>query len=312
MQMAQSTNSVLMVRPGTFGSNPETLASNAFQSGSSLDADSLKARVWEAFDSCVTKLKEAGVSVVVDQDPGDAPRPDAVFPNNWFSTHEDGRVALYPMLSPLRRAERRPEIIRNLMERFAVSEIVDYTAYEAEDKFLEGTGSMVLDRQNKICYACVGPRTHPLLVQKFCADFGYQAVLFGAEDPVGQPIYHTNVLMTVGTDFAVCCMECLASDEDRIRVSGVLDETGHRTLLISREEMRKFAGNMIELIGSGGKRVLVMSSTAWLGLTPKHKEWVMDKIQPVILPVGIIQDLGGGSARCMIAEIFLPSKVDAL
>lgn len=307
MTLKQSTSTVLMVRPASIGSNPETAASNAFQAAlSPAEIESARASALIQFQQAVENLRVGGVDVVVIPDKPEPPRPDAVFPNNWFSTHPDGKLVLYPMLSPARRLERRPELIEWIKQQFGYWDVLDYTAFEHEGKFLEGTGSLVFDHPNRVAFACLSPRTHPDLVDRVCADLGYRPIKFTAEDPPGKPIYHTNVLMAVGTHLALVCMESIADDLGRMKVAEALDTIGRKTILLNREEMRHFAGNMLEVETTAGEKRLVMSTTAWLALRPDNKKIVADTIKPIMLPVGAIQQLGGGSARCMLAEIFKP------
>lgn len=297
-----------MVRPAAIGSNAETIASNAFQRELSADeVVAAKERALVQFDHAVETLRAEGVDVLVIPDKAEPARPDAVFPNNWFSTHEDGRIVLYPMLAPSRRTERRPEIVELLKERVGYWDVVDYTPYEEEGKFLEGTGSLVLDRVNRIAFACESPRTHPEVVTRFCADFGYRQAMFAAADMNGKAIYHTNVMIAITSDFAFVCMEAIGDENHRMLVDRELDQSGRKTIRLTFDEMHGYCGNVLEVQTQRGEKRLVMSSTAWLNFRPKIKEIILDKVKPLLLQVGAIQDLGGGSARCMIAELFTPA-----
>lgn len=307
---AQTTDTVLMVRPASFGSNPETSASNAFQHEPGVDAAAVGALAREEFDAAVEVLRDAGVRVIVADDSPEPPRPDAVFPNNWFSTHADGRAVLYPMLSPARRRERRVE----LLERAAAEHGLDLRvldswlvrAFENKGEFLEGTGSLVLDRANRIAYAARSARTHRAPFEAFCARLGYTGVLFDASDADGAPYYHTNVIMCVGAGLAVVCLEAIG-EGDRARVRASLEAGGHAIIGITREQVLAFVGNMLELRSAAGARLMAMSTTAHDALTPAQRAAIESKgLRVVHAPIPTIERVGGGSLRCMLAEMFLP------
>jgi hypothetical protein len=232
--------------------------------------------------------------------------PDSIFPNNWISMHEDSRIALYPMQAENRRQERRADIVHHLSEVFSIQDIEDYTLSEQQGKFLEGTGSMVLDRGNKLCYACISPRTHIELLQQFCKDFGYQLVDFTATDVNGKLIYHTNVVMCVGEEFLVVCMECIpdAAEREKIRNS-----TSKPIIEITMDQLNHFAGNMLGVVNEQGEHLLIMSDQAHKSLNPAQISELEKYARIVSAPLYAIESNGGGSARCMMAEIFLPLKV---
>ena len=307
---SQSTTDVVMIRPACFASNPETLASNRFQSASSDRAPTEVQRVALAeFDALADALRGAGVCVHVFDDTPSPVKPDAVFPNNWFSTHADGTVVLYPMLAPNRRLERRFDVIESLHTRdgFHVHETIDLTHREAESKYLEGTGSLVLDRIQRVAYACLSPRTDLDVLGEFGQRLDYEIVAFDAVDNSGAPIYHTNVLMSVGTHFAAVCTAAI-EEARRAAVVAVLESTGRKVVDLSFDQMHSFAGNMLELRTQTGSLVVAMSATAAQSLTPQQHAAIEAGARIVSVPIPTIETLGGGSVRCMIAEVFLPGK----
>lgn len=301
----QSAKAVLMIRPHRFYPNPETAADNAFQQAVSTEklAD-LTAAAQQEFDEAVDQLRIAGVMVHVVDDTATPEKPDAVFPNNWFSTHHDGRVALYPMYSAARRAERRHDVIDHLRKHYRVTDVVDYSAREEQGEFLEGTGSLVLDHVNKIAYASLSQRTHPDVLKQFCHDFGYEPVMFRSESEGGQPIYHTNVMMCVGSEFALVGLETIADEGDRAGVRDRLKATGKEVIDLTSSQVANFAGNAIELHNEKGK-LLVLSTRGASALTDKQHALIERHAQVVEFSLTTIE-LAGGSARCMIATIHLP------
>lgn len=301
----QSANAVLMIRPHRFYPNPETAADNAFQQAVATEklAD-LTTAAQQEFDKAVGKLRNAGVMVHVVDDTATPEKPDAVFPNNWFSTHHDGRVALYPMYSAARRAERRHDVIDHLRKHYRVTEVVDYSPREQQDEALEGTGSLVLDHVNKIAYASLSQRTHPEVLKQFCHDFGYEPVLFRSESEAGQPIYHTNVMMCVGSEFALVGLELILDPGQRETVRRRLEGSGKKVIELNREQIANFAGNAIELHNEKGK-LLVLSARGASALTEKQLTVIERHAELVELSLPTIE-LAGGSARCMIATIHLP------
>jgi hypothetical protein len=301
----QCADAVLMVRPARFGSNPETAESNRFQHAESIADDA--ALAIREFDGLVRRLADAGVEVIVADDPPEPAKPDACFPNNWVSFHADGTVVLYPMLAPSRRAERRPEHLA-AVERagFRISRTIDLSPLERRGEFLEGTGSLVLDRPARLAYACLSPRTTPAALAEFCATLGYRAVEFDALGPDGRAIYHTNVLMAVGEGFAVICAAAIPDAPRRAAVLGELAQSGHEVIEIDVEEMNHFAGNMLPLRARDGGARIAMSEAAWQALAPAKRRRLERHGGIVTAPIQTIEWEGGGSVRCMIAEVFLP------
>lgn len=295
-----------MIRPSHFGYNKQTAGSNAFQKEAltwHLEAN-IKAR--SEFDEFAAKLSADGISTYVfDEDNPDT--PDAVFPNNWISFHESGKVVLYPMMAENRRAERRQDILYRLEKDFDVAEVLDLSIYEKDNKYLEGTGSIVFDYVNRIAYACRSPRTSEDLFNICCRELGYLPVMFNAADRHGREIYHTNVLMALGDEVCVICLDSL-DDKDRPRVEEMLLNTGHEILNISFSQMEQFAGNMLQLSGNAGRKSMVMSEAAFRSLRQEQVELLESYMKPLYSDLTTIETLGGGSARCMIAGIFLPIK----
>lgn len=310
-QRMHATDTVFMVRPTRFTFNAETARSNHFQGFvAGLDDAAIQARAFAEFDAMVAQLRAHGVQVLVFEDTPEPHTPDAVFPNNWGTFHPDGRVLLYPMCAPNRRPERRPDILAALGQQFAVREIVDFSAYEEQERFLEGTGSIIFDHRHRMAYACLSARTDQGLLNEVCARLGYTPVVFPAHDARGQEIYHTNVMMCVGTGFAVICLESIAAPE-RGRVVAALTRTGHEIVAISLEQVACFAGNMLELRSTGGHPLLAMSQRAYEALTPLQRHTLGEYAQLLPLAIPTIETIGGGSARCMLAEVFLPAAAVA-
>lgn len=305
--MSQSSSTVLMVRPRHFLSNPETAGSNAFQVKHGEGAADNDRAVAE-FNQLVAALEAAGVEVLVIEDTDTPVKPDAIFPNNWISFHADGRVVLYPMLAPNRRLERRHDVVEYLHEDlgFDIREVLDLSDHEAREQFLEGTGSMVLDRVNRLAYACLSPRTHLQAAADFAQRMGYEMVLFEAVDAHGSAIYHTNVMLCIGTEVAVICADSIRDEKVRATVLRRLTDTGHELVLLSLEQMESFAGNMLEVIGKGGKGRLVMSERAFASLNADQLRIINKYLEPLAVPVPYIEDCAGGSVRCMLAEVFVP------
>jgi len=296
--MRQTTNIILMVRPARFAFNEETAANNAFQQR--LDGD-VAERALEEFDNYVSMLRSNGVTVDVLQDTEQPATPDSIFPNNCFSTHGDTLV-LYPMFAPNRRLER--EKLRPALEKYDFERIVDLTAFEDVGQFLEGTGSLVLDRENLIAYACISPRTDATLVEQWADAMGFTPVTFSAADLGGTAIYHTNVMMHVGSGYAVVCLDAVVDAAQRAMLSDTISKSGKELVDISLEQMHQFAGNMLQVHNDKGEELLVMSRSALMSLTRLQTE-TLEKYTRILSPeIPIIETVGGGSARCMIAEIF--------
>jgi hypothetical protein len=306
----QSACDAVMIRPASFASNPETLASNRFQatSGDRSATQIQRAAVTE-FDALAIALSNAGVNVHVFDDTVSPLKPDALFPNNWFSTHADGTVVLYPMLAPNRRLERRLDIIESLHRRdgFHIRATLDLTSGEVDNKYLEGTGSLVLDRIHHIAYACLSPRTDLDLLGQFGQRLDYDIAAFDAVDANGAPIYHTNVLMSVGAKFAAVCTEAIEPNR-RASIVTLLETTDRTIVDLSFEQMHSFAGNMLELRTRTGGTVIAMSDTARRSLNPAQRGVLESCGSIVSVSIPTIEHLGGGSVRCMIAEVFLPKN----
>jgi len=304
----QLASTVMMIRPARFESNPLTAASNRFQGRSSSSPEEQHAIALREFDGLAAVLREAGIEVIVVDDTVEPHTPDAIFPNNWISMHADGRVVLYPMEAENRRTERRHDIIDYLDKhaRRQVTDVVDLSAHEDAGHFLEGTGSMVLDRANRVAYACVSSRTHLDPLGEFAQRMGYDVVAFDAVDSGGVPIYHTNVLMNVGEQLAVICAEAIPRDEQRNAVLTRLRETGHDILELSYAQLDAFAGNMLELRNNNGERVLAMSQQAYDSLNEKQRATLAANARIVKAPIDNIESSAGGSVRCMLAEVHLP------
>jgi len=305
---AQSTNSVLMIRPGRFYPNPETAADNAFQRNADGDSDALTPLARKEFDGAVQTLRAAGVNVHVFEDTAEPEKPDAVFPNNWISTHHDGRVALFPMYSALRRRERRQDIIEEIRNHYQVTEVIDYSPFEDHGCCLEGTGSLVFDHLNKIAYVSHSNRSNPKVIQRFADDFTYEPITFTSIDSNGQPIYHTNVMMCIGTAFAIVGLETIRNKVERQQVRARLEKTEKEIVELSADQIANFAGNGIELHNKGGEKLLVLSSRADRALTEDQRKRLRRYARLIPLELPTIE-LGGGSARCMIATIHLPPRL---
>ncbi len=302
----QSTDCVLMVRPARFFSNPETAQTNEFQNAIAPEVDGL-AQAQSEFDGAVATLRAAGVEVIVVQDTEDPETPDAVFPNNWLTTHSDGTCVMYPMQPLSRRGERRLDIIERLRETHqkSVRRIVDWSGFESENLFLEGTGSLVLDRAHGVAYACLSARTDEAVLEHMCHEFDYTPVVFHSATASGQAIYHTNVMMCVGTGYAVVCLDSIADLQERENVRASLGRH-HEVIEISLDQVAGFAGNMLELRNASGEPLLVMSSSAYAALGTDQREALAAHAQLLQCDVSSIESASGGSIRCMLAEIFLP------
>ena len=302
---AQSSNSVLMIRPGRFYPNPETAADNVFQGDGDRRSDALTLAARKEFDAAVQTLRAAGVNVHVFEDTAQPEKPDAVFPNNWITTHHDGRIALFPMYSALRRRERRQDIVEELRKDYRVTEVIDYSAFEDEDCYLEGTGSLVLDHLNKIAYVSLSKRSNPKVIKRFADDYSHEPVTFTSIGPNGQPIYHTNVMMCIGTTFAMVGLDMIPNKAERQQVRARLEKTGKEILELSADQIANFAGNAIELHNQGEEKLLVLSTRAARALTQEQRQRLTRHARLIPLELPTIE-LGGGSARCMIATIHLP------
>jgi len=305
----QTTSSILMVRPSAFGFNPETAASNAFQNQiSGASAEETKEKALTEFDHFVGLLRQKDIRVVVIEDTAAPEKPDAIFPNNWITLHRNGTIALYPMHAINRRFERRQEIVDILSQDFEVKNLVDFSHHEKDNKYLEGTGSMILDHENRLAYACLSPRTNLDLLQEFCAEFDFEPVVFQAYDHSGGLVYHTNVILCIGHRFAVLCTSTIREEQERKQVIESLTRTGHEIIDITSEQLRQYAGNMLEAKNPAGQHFLIMSEQAYKSLGPEQVQQIEKYAEIIAVPIYTIEHVGGGSARCMMAEIFLPEK----
>jgi hypothetical protein len=294
-----------MIRPINFSFNTETAVNNAFQAAKDLDAQE---RALEEFDTFISILRSNGVDVTVINDTPTPYTPDSIFPNNWISFHDDGTTILYPMFALNRRQERKPHIIERLKEKFVISSIKDLSHLERENEFLEGTGSMVLDRANKIAYACLSPRTTKTALQKFSEASGYSVEAFTSVDTNGKEVYHTNVMMCVADKFVVICLDSITNLTERQTVVDSIKRTSKEIIEISFDQMNHFAGNMLQVSNKSGNTFLVMSSQAFKSLTTEQIK-AIEKYNSIIhSSLDTIERNGGGSARCMMAEVFLPVK----
>jgi hypothetical protein len=306
---SQLTSAVMMIRPVRFESNPLTAASNRFQGKTGSNPAAQQAAAAREFDTLVSALRDAGIEVIVIDDTREPHTPDAIFPNNWISMHADGRVVLYPMEAENRRTERRMDIVDYLGDEGGrqIAELVDLSSHENSGHYLEGTGSMVLDRVNRVAYACVSTRTHLDPLGDFAQRMGYDVVAFEAVDSGGVPIYHTNVLMNVGERIAVICDAAIPREDQREAVLARLRETGHEVVLLSYAQLDAFAGNMLELRNNDGERVLAMSQQAYDSLDKEQRAVLAANARIISVAINNIESSAGGSVRCMLAEVHLPA-----
>jgi hypothetical protein len=294
-----------MIRPVRFGYNAETAVNNTFQVKNE-EAD-VQQKALKEFDDFVGLLNKNGVDVTVIEDTPDPHTPDSIFPNNWISFHHDGTMLLYPMYAVNRRAERKAHVTNAITKKFTVKNKIDLTRYEKENLFLEGTGSMVLDRDNRIAYACLSSRTSKEVLAEFCQKMNYEAVLFTAKDANGQAIYHTNVMMCVADKYIVICLDSIPDTGEREMLMSVIRKTQKEIIDITPEQMNHFAGNMLQIENQRGEKLLVMSSQAYSSLTNEQKNKLQSYNRIIHAPLNTIETNGGGSARCMMAEIHLPA-----
>jgi hypothetical protein len=299
-----------MIRPAAFGYNEQTAGDNYFQHSDNCSLFDIQRRALEEFNAVTEKLTAHGVDVFVADDALKPHTPDAVFPNNWVSFHEDGTVIFYPMFAPNRRLERRPDIIENLREDgFQISREIDYSPFELEGRFLEGTGSMVLDRTNGIAYASLSERTCREVLYRFCSDMHYKPVVFYSFQTVNgrrRPIYHTNVMMCVADTFAVVCLSSIDSRLERALLRNTLENTGKEVIEISEQQLQCFTGNMLQIENRRGEKFMVMSETAYRSLSAIQAMRIGGRCKMLHLDVSAIETAGGGGIRCMMAELFLP------
>lgn len=290
-----------------FSFNAETAVNNAFQvAGAGAEA---QAQALEEFEGFVRILREQGVDVTVIDDEPEPYTPDSIFPNNWVSFHQDGTICLYPMYAFNRRLERKPGVLQQLGQRFAISRTIDLSTYEQEGLFLEGTGSMVLDRERSLAYACLSPRTDLTVLEDFCVKMGYKPVVFTAVDGSGRAIYHTNVMMCVADRYVVICLDALPVAEERAFVQETISQSGKTIVTISLDQMNHFAGNMLQVENTAGEKLLVMSSQAYGSLNPEQIKQLASFNRIIHAPLTTIETNGGGSARCMMAEVHLEERL---
>jgi hypothetical protein len=298
-----------MIRPAAFGVNEETATTNFFQSADTqVNSHSVQQDALKEFDNMVELLRKNDINVLVIDDSPIPVKPSAIFPNNWLSTSPEGIVSVFPMYAANRRPEKRDDILKMITEKFVVKDLQDWSEFEVEGKFLEGTGSMVIDHENKVIYTCYSPRTDVSMLEKFANANKYRAIIFLAMDKNGQPVYHTNVMMTLGEDFAILCEEAIEEEWELIAVRQLLESSGHEVIRITKQQMHAFAGNMLQIKNCKGEKFLVLSQTALDALNEEQKEELSAKnnLLPVSIPT--IEKIEGGSVRCMMAEIFLAKR----
>jgi hypothetical protein len=305
MKFSQAPSTILMVRPAAFGFNHQTADSNAFQQRLVSDQIEIHKRALDEFNRMVDTLEAHDIHVIVADDSSIPEKPDAIFPNNWISFHHDGSVVLYPMLAENRRLERNFTFVELIKKQFSVKELVDLSGYEAQAKYLEGTGSIVFDYANRIAYANSSPRTDENVFIELCDQLKFKPILFDAVDESGTPIYHTNVLMCVGEKFVTVCLDAIKSDEDQEVLLNSFSKTGHQVIAISYSQMQSFAGNMIEVTARSGEPIVLMSETAFNSLLPGQLHGINKHAEVLPLSIPTIETFGGGSVRCMVAGIFL-------
>lgn len=297
-----------MVRPAAFGFNAETAVNNYFQSDSAVNKEEIQENALTEFDNMVSALRSHAIDVLVIPDTKEPVKPDAIFPNNWISTSPGGIISVFPLYATNRRPEKRDDILQELSKEFVVNDLHDWSEYEAEGRFLEGTGSMVMDHDNKLIYAAASERTSLAVLEKFAATNNFQAIVFLATDKNGRPVYHTNVVMTLGDSFAVVCEEAIEEEWELIAIRQLLESTSKTIIPITRDQMHAFAGNMLLVKNNRDENILVMSQTAFDSLRKEQKQ--MLEAYAILLTVAVptIEKVEGGSVRCMMAEIFLKKR----
>jgi hypothetical protein len=304
----QSTQSLLMVRPTTFAFDSETAISNAFQHESPLSDNELRVKALQEFDESVEKLRTHGIDVTVFEDPENQDKPDAVFPNNWLSTWQDGHIFLYPMATESRRRERSEVALKLLRDKFKTTELIDLSAFENEGKYLESTGVIIFDHTNKLAYGSLSIRCDEALFTEHVKALGYTPIVFHSYDPTGMPIYHTNVLMGVQTETAVICLDAITDEQEKEMVVKNLEGTGHSIIAITYSQMQSFCGNVLEVQNNKSERFLILSQTAYNAFSQEQRDTLSKDKQLLPITIPTIETIGGGSARCMLAEIYLPKR----
>ena len=304
----QTTDTVLMIEPVAFGFNEQTAVNNYFQVQ---QEGNVQDKALKEFNDFVEKLRAKNINVITIKDTLEPKTPDSIFPNNWVSFHADGKVVLYPMFAENRRLERRDDIINQIKEQFEVTEVIDFSGAEKDNLFLEGTGSMIFDHDNKLAYGSVSLRLDEGLFRKFCSDFGFQPMVFHSYQTAGEerlPIYHTNVMMCVADKFVVICLDCIDDESERNNVIETIKNSGKELIEISEDQMQNFAGNMLQVQNKSGEKFLVMSQSAYKSLNRGQVSAIEKYCEIIYSDLEVIETNGGGSARCMLAEIFLPKK----
>lgn len=304
----QTTRDILLVRPAHFGPNFQTATSNAFQRADRRPGDELAAAALQEFDSFADALLKAGVRALVFED-SDAPlKPDAIFPNNWLTTHANGDIYLYPLEAPSRRPERRSDIVAALSgtHGFVVEQVIDWSVQEVQGRYLEGTGSLVLDRSNRVAFAARSSRTHEALVKRFAKQAGYKVCAFDTADVEGRPIYHTNVMCALGGSFAIICAAAIPGTRRRNQVLARIEQTGRRIIEVSYAQMESFAANVVEVCGADDEPLILLSAAARQSFEPRQIKALEKHGSLLAVDVGTIERVGGGGVRCMVAENFLP------
>lgn len=306
--MSAIASAVLMVRPAAFGFNTETAANNVFQTAVTLEQKEVQQKAAEEFHAFVNKLREKGIEVIVVEDTVTPHKPDAVFPNNWFCTLEDGTIATFPMYATNRRIERRSDLVDDLRQKYQVKNVEDWTHYEDKNIFLEGTGSMIIDHESKIIYACISPRTNEGLLKEFAQKHYYTTFLFHSQDENGIDIYHTNVIMNIGEHYAVICLDSIRDNVEKHALQKLLTDTGHEVIPITLQQVHAYAGNMLQVKNNKGDKYTILSLQAFQSLSMEQKNTLEKHTQLLPVNINMIETVGGGSVRCMLAEIFLEKK----
>jgi hypothetical protein len=308
MPNLQAPRSIFLIRPAAFGYNVETASTNRFQVQLENNATRVSEMALLEFDTMVKALKDCDIDMLVFEDTLKPPKPDAIFPNNWISLHEDGTLVLYPMMASNRRVERRADIINELKDKFNVNHVLTFEAEEQNERIVEGTGSLVFDYVNKIAFACRSGRTNESLATEICAALSFTPIFFDAVDELGIPVYHTNVVMCMGSEFATICLDAIKNDDDQERILDSLARTNHKVIAISYEQMKSFAGNMMEVVNRKGEPVVLLSQTAFNSLLPGQIDAISRHADLLPLSIPTIEKYGGGSVRCMVAGIFASKK----
>ena len=304
LEKTHFAQTVLMVRPAAFGFNSETAESNSFQRELKLSNEEILEQALIEFDGAVDLMRNHGIDVYVVEDSLIPTKPDAIFPNNWISFHENKTLVLYPMEALNRRCERRLEVVLQLQQKFNFTNVIDLSHFESQGKFLEGTGSVVFDHQSKVAFAVLSSRTNEDVLKELCQRIGYKPFVFRAFDSNGHPVYHTNVVMCMGDDFVVICLKAIADEESRADLLKKFAQLGKKVLEISLEQMNRFAGNMLLLKDRHGRNKLVLSETAFQSLAEAQASFLKSRAELIRFQIPTVEFIGGGSARCMLAEVF--------